>query len=153
MIKITLAIIIVVLLGYLGYGLEKYYKTRLTILKDYRDFIIFTERETDFLKSNIEQIVEKYPYKSAYLQNLLTNILKNEKCDCRYLNQELISSVTQFMSELSKVDYNSKNVALKNANDRAQQMISIAEKDKTQKGELGRKLIILLGIGLIILII
>ncbi len=153
MIKIVLAIVIVVLLGYIGYGIEKYYKTRLKILFDYKNFIDFVRRETDFFKSNVEELIEKYDYSTEYLKALLTRVINNENYDRKFLSKEESIKIQSFVTELSKADYYFKNVVIKNAEELVNQMINLAEKEKIQKGELGRKLIILLGIGLIILII
>lgn len=153
MIKIVLAIVIVVLLGYIGYGIEKYYKTRLKILLDYKNFIAFVRRETDFFKSNVEELIEKYDYSTEYLKALLTRVINNENYDRKFLSKEESIKIQNFVTELSKADYYFKNVVIKNAEELVNQMINLAEKEKIQKGELGRKLIILLGIGLIILII
>ena len=153
MIKIVLAIVIVVLLGYIGYGIEKYYKTRLKILFDYKNFIDFVRRETDFFKSNVEELIEKYDYSTEYLKALLTRVINNENYDRKFLSKEESIKIQSFITELSKADYYFKNVVIKNAEELVNQMINLAEKEKIQKGELGRKLIILLGIGLIILII
>ncbi|MBR2481085.1 MAG: hypothetical protein IKB56_07270 [Clostridia bacterium] len=153
MIKIVLAIVIVVLLGYIGYGIEKYYKTRLKILLDYKNFIAFVRRETDFFKSNVEELIEKYDYSTEYLKALLTRVINNENYDRKFLSKEESIKIQSFVTELSKADYYFKNVVIKNAEELVNQMINLAEKEKIQKGELGRKLIILLGIGLIILII
>ena len=153
MIKIVLAIVIVVLLGYIGYGIEKYYKTRLKILLDYKNFIAFVRRETDFFKSNVEELIEKYDYSTEYLKALLTRVINNENYDRKFLSKEESIKIQSFITELSKADYYFKNVVIKNAEELVNQMINLAEKEKIQKGELGRKLIILLGIGLIILII
>ena len=153
MIKIVLAIVIVVLLGYIGYGIEKYYKTRLKILFDYKNFIDFVRRETDFFKSNVEELIEKYDYSTEYLKALLTRVINNENYDRKFLSKEESIKIQSFVTELSKADYYFKNVVINNAEELVNQMINLAEKEKIQKGELGRKLIILLGIGLIILII
>ena len=153
MIKIVLAIVIVVLLGYIGYGIEKYYKTRLKILLDYKNFIAFVRRETDFFKSNVEELIEKYDYSTEYLKALLTRVINNENYDRKFLSKEESIKIQSFITELSKADYYFKNVVINNAEELVNQMINLAEKEKIQKGELGRKLIILLGIGLIILII
>lgn len=153
MIKIVLAIVIVVLLGYLGYGIERYYKTRLKILRDYKNFIAYVGRETEFFKSNIEELAQKFEYQTKQLNEIISSTVKGEKLDSIFLTKELISRIVNFITELSNSDYHSKNAVIKNAEELATQSINDAEKDKTQKGELGRKLIILLGIGLIVLII
>lgn len=153
MIKIVLSIIVVVLLGYLGYGIEKYYKIRLKILNDYKNFINYVSRETDFYKSNLIELIDKYEYNSRHLKDLLVSIRDDTKIDNIFLNKSIISNINSFIRKLSIADYYFKNTIIKEANDIAEQMILIGNNDKTQKGELGRKIIILLGIGLIILII
>ena len=153
MIKIILAIVVVLLLGYLGYGFEKYYKTRLKILNDYNKFLIFTEQETAFLKSSVTELIERFEYSSTKLKEILTKISNGEVIDCIYLNKDITNAIKRFLDELSKADYYFKDKVILGAKNNVLELIKQAEKDQTQKGEMGRKLIILLGIGLIIMII
>ena len=153
MLKITLAIIVVLLLGYLGYGLEKYYKIRLKILNDYNAFLTYVSKETDFYKTDILNLIKNYDYQSNQLKELLLNVLNKSKNENIFLTKEIIDKINNFINELSIADYYFKNTIIKNAREQASQMILNAEKDKSQKGELGRKMLILLGIGLIVLII
>ena len=152
MIKIAIAIVVVALLGYLGYGIERYYKRRLQVLEDYKSFISFVKRETEFLKSNLMELVKNYDYKTNELKEILYSIV--DKTDSKTnVGAQVIREISTFIGELSKADYYFKNEVVKNAEIIADGLLKQAEKEKSQKGELGRKLLILLGIGLIIIIL
>lgn len=154
MIKIVLAIIIVVLVGYLGYGIEKFYKTRLKILLDYKNFIQYAERETVFLKTSVDELIDKFESGTEELKKILTCALGNgQEKDNKILNKECKREIVGFINELSKSDFLSIKNVIATASSKCNEMVSVAEKDKVQKGELSRKLVILLGIGLIIIIL
>ncbi len=153
MIKIAIAIVVIVLLGYLGYGVERFYKKRIRIVDDYKNFICFVKRETEFLKSDLVELVKKYEYRTNEFKEILHCLLKNEQFNQMSIGKEILKEISSFLEELSKADYYFKNVVIKNAESIAENLLKRAEQDKIQKGELGRKLLILLGIGLIIIIL
>ena len=154
MIKIALAIIIVVLVGYLGYGIEKFYKTRLKILLDFKNFIKYAERETAFLKTNVDELVGKFENSTDELKKILLCALEKEEIKVsKVLNEQCKKEIISFINELSKSDFISIKSVIANALSKCDDMLVIAEKDKIQKGELSRKLVILFGIGLIIIVL
>ncbi len=154
MIKIVLGIIIVILVGYIGYCIEKYYKARLGIIREYESFIFFAERETEFLKTNVEELISKFEFTYNELKKVISSTINGESIkDCLHLNDKLKSEIATFISEITKCDYRSIKSVISNAKAICNDMIIVAEKDKIQKGELARKLAILAGIGLIIIII
>ncbi len=154
MIKIILGIIITVLCGYIGLGIEKYYKNCLKIIDDYRNFIRFAERQTEFLKTGINDLISSYDYNTDELKKILDNIVLNENnIGVKYLHATTVNEICSFITELGKSDFVTKNTVIKNALDRAEKLLLEAEKDKKQKGELSRKLIIIGGIALVLLIL
>ena len=153
MIKIILAIVVIVLLAYIGYGIERYYKTRLKILVDFKNFISFCKREIEFYKSSIDTLINKYDYQTESLKKLLDCYVNNKEMESIYLNKDIISRFKTFIYELSSADFYFKDSVIKSAEEVIASLLNQAEKDKKQKGELGRKLIVLLGIALIVLII
>lgn len=154
MVKIVLGIIIVLLVGYLGFCIEKYYKTRLNIIKEYKKFIEFAERETEFLKTNVEDLIKKFNFTYAELKKIVSSPITGENLkDCLHLSENLRNEIITFITEVTKCDYQSIKGIVKKAHLSCDEMVKAAEKDKIQKGELARKLVILAGIGLIIVII
>ena len=153
MIKLAIAIIVVALLGYLGYGIERYYKKRIRILDDYQNFIRFVKRETEFLKSDLIELVKRYDYNTNELRETLNAILDKTDVKQTFLGTRVVKEINDFLGELAKADYYFKNQVIKNAEEIAENLLMQAKQDKSQKGELGRKLLILLGIGLIIIIL
>lgn len=154
MIKIVVCIILTLLLAYLGYGIEKYYINRLKTTLEYKKFIIFAERETSFLKTNVLDLVNKFPFEIKDLKELLLSSVEGENAgEVKNISKELKGEIVTFINELCKSDYSKIKMVLKNAYDKCEGLIAIAEKEKSQKGELSRKLIILLGIGIIIILL
>ena len=150
MIKIVLGIVIICCSAYLGYGIERYYKIRLSIVEEYVQFLRYTESETTFLKTNIMDLIGKYSSKVNQFDALIKSN-SNEKTCSIYLSKELNDEVTTFFNRLTTTDYNSISKLMKHSIEVAEHHYKVAEKEKVQKGELGRKLCILAGVGLLIL--
>ncbi len=154
MVKIILGIIIVILVGYIGYGIEKFYKTRLNIIEEYKRFVAYSERETTFLKTNIHELIKNFEFTYQELIRIINSSLNNEQIkDCIYITDNFKQAVNTFINEISKCDFYSIKSVFNKANQECDEIIIKAQKDKVQKGELARKLVILAGIGLIIVII
>lgn len=154
MVKIILGIIIVILVGYIGYGIEKFYKTRLGIIEEYKRFITYAERETSFLKTNIDELITNFDFNYQELNRIINYSLTHENLkECIHLTENLKRSIVTFIDEISKCDFLSIKNVFNNAKAECDEMIVKAQKEKVQKGELARKLVILAGFGLIIVII
>ena len=150
MIKIILSILILCCIAYLGYGIERYYKIRLAIINEYVDFLRYASREIEFLKTNIIDLINKYPSKVKQF-DLNISDESSINIDSKYLTKEVNQSISSFFDKLTTTDYNSRSNLLNHSIEVAEQYRLVAEKEKIQKGELSRKLCILAGIGLLIL--
>ncbi len=154
MTKIILGIIIAVLFGYLGLGIEKYYKTRLKIIDDYLNFIKFAERQTEFLKTGIGDLINTFDYRTNELKKILENVVIDSKDEpVHYVQEKNLKEIRTFVVELGKSDYVNKNVVIKDALEVGKRLYNEAEKEQKQKGELIRKLIIVAGIALVLFIL
>ena len=154
MIKLILCIVIISLIAYVGYGIERFYRIRYLVAKEYNEFLTFVQRETCFLKTTILEMIEKYNFTSIELKQLLVSTVDNSFLEIdKKLDEKLVFEVKSFLKEFCTCDYSNVKSILLNANDKSKILLNSAENEKIQKGELGRKLTILVGIGLLIVLI
>ncbi len=154
MIKLSICIVLILLITYLGYGIERYYSFKLRLAKEYNNFISYVLGETTFLKSTVIELIENYNFSSNELKNLLLNEVNGtfyevDKRICNTLKDE----IKLFVKELCTSDFGRVKYVVNKALEKSEILIKDAERDKRQKGELARKVIILIGIGLIVVLI
>ena len=154
MIKLSICIILILLIAYLGYGIERYYSFKLKLAKEYNNFVSYVSRETTFLKSTVIEMIDNYNFSSKELKNLLLNEVNGtfDEVDKR-ISKTLKDEVKLFMKELCTSDFKGVKYVINNALEKSGMLVKEAENEKRQKGELARKVIILIGIGLIIVLI
>ncbi len=154
MIKLILCIVLISLIAYVGYGIERFYRIRYLVAKEYNEFLTFVQRETCFLKTTILEMIEKYNFTSKELKQLLVSTIDNSFLEIdKKLDDKLVFEVKSFLKEFCTCDYSNVKSILLNANEKSKILLNSAENEKIQKGELGRKLTILVGIGLLIVLI
>lgn len=154
MIKLSICIVLILLIAYLGYGIERYYSFKLKLAKEYNSFVSYVSRETTFLKSTVVDMIENYNFSSKELKNLLLNEVNGtlNEIDNR-ISATLKDEIKLFLKELTTCDFGRLKFVVNNALEKSEILVKDAENDRRQKGELARKVIILIGIGLIIILI
>lgn len=158
MLKIVLAAVLLVLCAYIGFAVERFYKTRLRMLEEYSEFVRYAKRETEFLKTDLVALLTSFEC-CAELKEAFTAaaaLVKEGKpveISGKYLTDKAFAEMRAFLAAMSEADYYGKNAVLKHAEEVAAELTAKAGKDKIQRGELIRKLMILLGVGLVVLTI
>ena len=146
---------------YLGAGIEKYYKKRHEIYKDFYDFLQYASREIGFLKTDILSIIKNFsaekigsPF-TKMLAAVKENAQKGQelKIETSYLNAAEKLSITSFFASLTKSDFVEQEKLFNRYKQETSDKLKITEKQKKDKGELCKKLFILGGIGLLVIII
>lgn len=157
--KFILGAVIVLAFTYVGYQIEKYYKTRLAVAEDYSSFVAYAERETEFMKTGICELMRKFGSQTDALKSALKECADTiEKTgevlfECKALSKQAVCDVNEFLDALARSDYETRRNVIKNAYAKATAIKDTAVKEKTQKGELVRKLFILIGVGILIIVI
>ncbi len=157
--KFILGSVIVLAFAYVGYQIEKYYKTRLAVAEDYLTFVEYAERETEFMKTGICDLMRKFEARTDSLKSALQECAEvientgNVLFECKTLSKQAVTDVQEFLDALARSDYETRRNVIKNAYAKAVVIKDTAVKEKTQKGELVRKLFILIGVGLLIIVI
>ncbi len=156
MLNIVLAAVLLILCVYIGFAVERFYKTRLKMLEDYSGFVRYVKRETEFLKTDMAALLTSFEccaeLKEAFVAAAeLVKVGKPVEIGGKFLPDKVYAEIRAFLAALSEADYYGKNAVIKHAEDVACELTAKAGKEKIQKGELIRKLMILLGVGLVVL--
>ena len=158
MLKIILVAVGLLICVYIGIAVDNYYKSRLNILRDYLGFVRYSERETEFLKTDMPALMGNFECKSEFkdmLARAISGVIEGREAALTSdrLKKSDLDAVNAFMKGLSECDYHSKGALFRYSLGIAEEMEKTAEKEKKQKGELIKKLMFLLGVGLVILAI
>ncbi len=158
MLKVVLAAVLLVLCAYIGFAVERFYKTRLKMLEEYSEFVRYVKRETEFLKTDLVALLTSFECCNELRETFgsAAALIKEGKpveITGKYLKDKAYAEMRAFLAAMSEADYYGKNAVLGHAEEVAAELTAEAGKEKIQKGELIRKLMILLGVGLVVLTI
>ncbi len=158
MLGIILAAVGLLICVYIGLAVDNYYKSRLNTVRDYLAFVRYSERETEFLKTDMPALLSGFECKSEFKKMITEASGKlseggTAECASDRLKKEDLEKVNAFLKGLSETDYVSRAALFRYSISIAENMEKVAEKEKKQKGELIKKLMFLLGVGLVILAI
>lgn len=145
---------------YIGVSIDRHYKKRLDTVRDFSDFLAYASREISFLKTDILTVVSNYiKGRTSPLSDALAKIKdsyeKGEKLTIEnpYISAEDKEIIVRFFEGIKKSDYKEQEKLFQKTIVEAGERVRISEKQKKEKGELIKKLCILAGVGLMILIV
>ncbi len=158
MIKLILMAVALLICIFSGVAVEAYFKARSAIINDYLAFIRYAKRETEFLKTDAEQLIKDYRSGSEFgkiLERALTALKEGKPpiCAADKLKPKANEEISAFFKGLTECDYYSKDALFAYSLSTAEELKRQSDKDLKQKGELIKKLTFLLGIGLVVLLI
>lgn len=144
----------------IGNKIDRHYKKRADYYNNLFEFVRHAEREITLLKSDIVTIMSDYikgmnSNQNIVFQDVLNSISNNDpiRINANYLNENEKREVESFFEGFAKIDSNNQEKFFKRHEDFAINRVELSRKQKKEKGELGKKLCILAGIVLIIVII
>ncbi|MDR3185633.1 MAG: stage III sporulation protein AB [Christensenellaceae bacterium] len=160
MIKWIAGAALMVITFHIGFHIERYYKKRADLYNDFLDFLRYTAREISHFKTNILTIIDDYTKcKKSTFSELLGKVRDDMinastiNIDTLYLKSDEIKEITKFFYSIEKSDFSSQELLLKRYDAEINEKACLFLKQKKDKGELAKKLCILLGIGIMIVLI
>lgn len=151
---------------YIGMSVERHYKQRATLFKEFFEFLQYAAREIGFLKTDIVTLIERYTKnkagekrKESDLAGILKKVgedistdreIKVESALLKEPEKELVSS---FFRDIMKSGFKEQEKVFARYSGESAERVKTAEKQKKEKGELTKKLCILAGVGLLIVLI
>ena len=148
--KFILVAIVVIGMGYIGFGLSKYYRKR---KRFFEDLILFCEKlcvDISFSKDFVEVL-------NAYL-NYLNNNGQTISSEAFFKKSTLIKEeekevITVFFKSLGRLDATSQVSEIQNFKTKFSDFKMLAEEENKKFGSLSLKLMILLGLLVVIILI
>ena len=147
-------------MAYLGFAIEKYYKNRHGLVSDFYEFLQYASREIQFLKTDILTLISNFNSGRAgafskVLESVKESVQKGEeiKIDNPFLNASEKLMVSGFFLGISKSDYCEQEKVFKRYLSETESKLKQTEKQKKNNGELIKKLFILIGVGILIILI
>ena len=117
MIKLILMAVALLICIFSGVAVEAYFKARSAIINDYLAFIRYAKRETEFLKTDAEQLIKDYRSGSEFrkiLEGALTALKEGKPpiCAADKLKPKANEEISAFFKGLTECDYYSKDALL-----------------------------------------
>ena len=158
MIKLVLMAVALLICVFSGYAVEAYFKSRSAVINDFLAFIRYAKRETEFLKTDAEQLMKNFGCASDFskiLESALAALREGKAPVCAYdkLKKNVNDEISAFFKGLTECDYYSKDALFGYSVSVAEKLKKQSDKELKQKGELIKKLMFLLGVGLVVLLI
>lgn len=160
MIKLFAAAGLMAAISYIGIAADNFYKKRCQALYDFSDFLLFAEREISMLKTDIISIIDAF---NAERKTLIFKLLEGAKENCKsglpvtadtpYFSGDERMIFSRFFASIVKSGYKEQSELFTRYKAAVNDKIKLACKQKKEKGELIKKLCILGGVGLMIVIV
>lgn len=159
MIRLLIGGALLFALTYVGFGIERFYKERVKLFKEFEAFTEKAAREISFLRTDIVKLTENAAESGTVLGKLMGKIIADIKSgvnpviDSVYLSKDEAAIITGFFAGLSRCDYAAGDALCGKTLGDVRECLKKSEKQKKERGELIKKLLILLGVGILILIV
>lgn len=163
MFKFIFATAVFLVFGYVGFTIYNHYKNKQEIIKSFNDFIEFSRSEIEYMRTDIIKLCKKFcsAFKvnkcfkqilDSFTEKLNLNNNQEEK-KVFFLESKDLEVIKNFLNGSTKL-VNGNNLGFfEYHKKKAQELFSKATEEVKTKGELYKKLSILVGIFLFILLI
>jgi len=160
LIKLIAGAMLMAVMFYIGIAIERFYKKRADCVVEFADFLSYASREISFLKTDILSVMGSFikdgttPFKKM-LAEVKTAFEKGTPLsfDNAYLTAGDKDLIKKFFNGIKKSDFQEQERLFKRTAAETNESVKVAIKQKKEKGELIKKLFILAGVGLMIVII
>lgn len=160
MVNMIIGALLFAAMTYLGVGIDLYYRERLRLAEDYAVFIAHARLELKFLKTDLETLLNSYKGgKTKEFKKLLDKCAallgtgEEATVESAYLSEPQKKAFAAFINSLAKADYTDLALLIGHAEEESAELLKGARAGKTNKGELYRKLLILAGVGIMIMVL
>lgn len=154
--KYLLLGVIVFICGYIGYGLSKFYISRLKLFTSLINFTEKLDTDINFGKSKLLKIIEDFKCNSKDLKKILEGytVCLNEVRPCtetvfkevKILKDDEKHIILNFFSELGKLDVYNQTKQIENSKMKFKEILNLCTEEKKKYGNLYLKLGIILGL-------
>lgn len=155
--KFVLLGVIVFICGYIGYGLSRYYFSRVKLFMSLINFTEKLDTDINFGKAKLLKIIEDFKCDSKDLKKILNGYIlclnEGKSCtedmvfkDIKILKDEEKNVILNFLLELGKLDVFNQTKQIENSKFRFKEILEGCNEEKKKYGNLYLKLGIILGL-------
>ncbi len=154
--KYLLLGVIVAICGYIGYGLSKYYVSRVKLFNELINFAEKLDTDINFGKSKLLSIINNFKCNSKDLKKILEMykacLVENKAFtedifkDVKILKDEEKHIMLNFFTELGKLDVFNQTKQIENSKIKFKEVLEFCSDEKKKYGTLYLKLGIILGL-------
>ncbi len=154
MIKIILSILIVACSSYIGWGVQKYYKNRITFYENLDNLLHFAMNNICFYKDDINTILTNYiktSNDSKHLKSIIMSVVNDKSnFDTVVIKKEEKQLLLNIFNYLGKSDSENQIAGLTNFSKQVQFVLNKCREEYNNLGKISTKLGVLFGIALAI---
>lgn len=155
--KFILLGVIVFICGYIGYGLSRYYFSRVKLFMSLINFTEKLDTDINFGKAKLLKIIEDFKCESKDLKKILNGYIlclnEGKSCtedmvfkDIKILKDGEKNVILNFLLELGKLDVFNQTKQIENSKLRFKEILEGCNEEKKKYGNLYLKLGIILGL-------
>ncbi len=154
MINLVLSILIIACSSYIGWGIQNYYKNRISFYNNLDNFLHYLINNINFYKDCVNKILVNYlsaTNDSKYLKNIIIDFMdgKND-FDSIVVKKDEKQLLTNIFNHLGKSDSENQIAGLTNFSTQVQFVLKKCREDYEKVGKITTKLGFLFGLALAI---
>ncbi len=157
MINALIGTTLLVLFSFIGIQVDAFYKERNNIIKEWAEFIQECNKQISYFKTDILSIMAHCEQKKISktvlkMQEQMSSGVGLE-VDSVYLNDKEKAIITRYFNGIIGCDIEANTALAECTALDMERQIAVAEKQKKERGELIKKLMMLLGVALLIMVL
>ncbi len=157
MVNVIIGTILLVVSTYIGIKIDSYYKERSNIIKEWLEFLQESNKQIKYFKTDIISIMARCEQQriAKVVGEIKEQLTENTaiEVDSVYLNDKEKEIIIRYFKGVIGCDIAAQTTLAECTEQDMERQIGVAERQKKEKGELIKKLMILLGVALLIIVL
>ena len=131
----------------MGQSINGIYKERVKVIERFRNFVAFCESEISFFKTEMCSVIDKFREEGNKYDDLIFD--PDKKSFLR--SKGTTKAISDFFSQITLLDAENQKYFFADTKNKIQQILETGQKDVELKGQMAKKLLPILAIGIFIL--
>ena len=149
MIKYIGGALLIVLGWIVGQSIFFIYKDRVSLLERFSRFVSFTESEISFFRTELSTIIDKFKEKDNRYDEMI--FTENKKSFVK--NKMITETINGFFDQMTRLDAENQKYFFSETKNNISQWLEKGKKDVEIKGQMAKKLLPILALGIFILLL
>ena len=149
MIKYIGGALLIVLGWIVGQSIFFIYKDRVSLLERFSRFVSFTESEISFFRTELSTIIDKFKEKDNRYDEMI--FTENKKSFVK--NKMITETINGFFDQMTRLDAENQKYFFSETKNNILQWLEKGKRDVEIKGQMAKKLLPILALGIFILLL